>query len=122
MVHILNQPPRLRVVFEEDASIGVINAAVAAEERLQKQANGGLGRGEENLRHELVGGADVQFETSQPLVRAISLRDPAPSLSINQSIPVTTLVSDLSQAGGRHRGLEYGDHGRIRGGVRRAVT
>src|ERR1700731_4406346 len=106
MVHILNQPPRLRVILEEDAGIGVINAAVAAEERLQKQANRGLGRRENDLRHELIGGADVEFEVPQPLVGAISPRDSASSLSIDQSIPVVTLVSDLSQAGGRHRGLE----------------
>src|ERR1700694_995305 len=95
MAHILDQPPGLRVVLEEDAPIGVINAAVAAEKRLQKQANRGLGRREDDLRHELVGGADIELEISHPLVRAISLRDPAPSLSIDQSIPVAAVVSDL---------------------------
>src|SRR6266404_1684446 len=99
MVYILDQPPGLRVVLEEDAPIGVINAAVAAEKRLQKQANRGLWRHEDDLRHELVGGADVEFEISKPVVCAISLRDSSSSLSIHQSIPVATVVTGLSQAG-----------------------
>ena len=45
---------------------------------------------------ELAGRADIEPKFSQPVMGAISLRDSPSSLAIDQSIAVTTLVSDRS--------------------------